>query len=897
MTKQSKLSALGHAAREYWKVYTAQVDLPEEEARTWLGLSQDVEETLASKIYELITSYADFEGIALESVSFAVSPTCPQPPVAVKWGNAQALLFPWLNLKEVTKEEFLHFCSDLFPDTLTVIVTPQFYSRDWGLVAQTARDVGIPVILVAPSDIDALAEYAWSITEMINYKVIRIILEGGVDADAAYSGWQIERFRQDIRKRRAKELLSLESVLASREDDPESWLDHPDAERLATTLTSSDFALIVGKSASGKTILALTVAGEFEKSDKRVWYVDIGNLTSKRAFSVGLSVFREVLRTQDEVFLVLDDLHTQASLSKPLVQFCTFLQKTSFGNRLKVIGICWPEFQQDYVGLVDGVHVLSVTASRMREALIHEFGRNLDAELVERIREQAGGDLFLLRLWLESSTESQIVDEIHLAERVWLARSRGLQGERAELHRLAFIAYLIGQYECDVPQSFLKSESGTSTSHIDELIRTKLLTRKGDLLSPPHRSFARLIANYLGQEGSVSAWLEAEGLARNKGAIFVRYLEAIDRSQIWSALKLIESGGAVGDSRSSQEHIKMILDIWNSADMLLRKMEEQQSEDPSWGRTLSSSFFACQAFSTVGQHSKAQGSIDFIRKCYYLSNGKMEIDLGQVSTVDDFEEIRKRMALEEKESDSPVRYGLETSDRIDIDLFHVNWLCGLALGAEAYVRTLGNGDLAELALAVENRMEEGGYFYPARVPWVSARVLMALSLCGRTIENSPVVAKVADWLLKQREKGGARSGACWLPGTDGWNSTLETTAMVVIALRSVGVDRRNQVLRQATGWIVEQKKDWIRAGNELDAAVALEAYLSVSGKWSEVRDQALYLAVWADAIALWRNATESAHRTQEQSCRAAQVAAFLIKAMWTTLRNDVPQLLVAFGIN
>jgi hypothetical protein len=137
----------------------------------------------------------------------------------------------------------------------------------------------------------------------------------------------------------------------------------------------------------------------------------------------------------------------------------------------------------------------------------------------------------------------------------------------------------------------------------------------------------------------------------------------------------------------------------------------------------------------------------------------------------------------------------------------------------------------------------------------------------------------------------------WLPGTDGWNSILETTAMIVIALRSVGVPKNNPVLRKATEWCTKRKADWTRPGNEMDGAFALEAYLSMTDNWSEVRSEALYLAEWANTISLWRNATESARRTQEESCRAAATAAYLIKGMWTTLRNDVPKLLVAFGVS
>ena len=48
-------------------------------------------------------------------------------------------------------------------------------------------------------------------------------------------------------------------------------------------------------------------------------------------------------------------------------------------------------------------------------------------------------------------------------------------------------------------------------------------------------------------------------------------------------------------------------------------------------------------------------------------------------------------------------------------------------------------------------------------------------------------------MLKSREEGGAREGIGWLPGTDGWNTYIETTGMVIIALLAVGIPNTNPI--------------------------------------------------------------------------------------------------------
>jgi hypothetical protein len=499
---------------------------------------------------------------------------------------------------------------------------------------------------------------------------------------------------------------------------------------------------------------------------------------------------------------------------------------------------------------------------------------------------------------LENSQSAAIANSEVLARKVWQERTKNVKVGQSELRRILAVSYLIGQYECDTSEAFLQNQTGASKKQISELVRAKLLVRKGEdgeLLSPPHRSFARFMLEYIGRNKETWGWLKSRGVAASPGQVLVNFLEAIDPSQIWSVLKLIEQGEALGTPSRTQEQIQAIAAVWKSTDRLLKKLEDQQLEDPTWGNAISSAFFACQALCTVGKYGEAKGSIDFLRTVYGTNDGRLEVDTRKLSTVSDFAEIKKRFAREEQIGAFDDRHNLESSENADMELFHANWASGLILGAEAYYKELSSKQLTELAIAVEKRVERGDFFYPARVPWATARVLLGLAECKRTVDNSPVVRRVADWLLRSREDGGARDGIGWNPGTGGWNTPMETTGMVISALLAVGVPGNNPIIRRAMDHLYAQKTQWTRAGNELDGAIALDSYLALTGDWVSVQDEALYLARWADTIALWRNATVEASKTQEQTCRAAATAAFLIKPMWVSLRKDVPELLMALG--
>ena len=158
-----------------------------------------------------------------------------------------------------------------------------------------------------------------------------------------------------------------------------------------------------------------------------------------------------------------------------------------------------------------------------------------------------------------------------------------------------------------------------------------------------------------------------------------------------------------------------------------------------------------------------------------------------LSTRDDFVQIQLAMHEEDMAAGNAPTFRWTPAANINIDCFHRMWVQGLILCAESSSdRPVVSLD--QLASLVESQQLKNGAFYPERVPWCTARVLLGLAACGKTVDTSPAVAMGVGWLLRDRADGGACTGGIWQSGTGRWNSTLETTGMVFLAIASVGHD-------------------------------------------------------------------------------------------------------------
>jgi hypothetical protein len=119
--------------------------------------------------------------------------------------------------------------------------------------------------------------------------------------------------------------------------------------------------------------------------------------------------------------------------------------------------------------------------------------------------------------------------------------------------------------------------------------------------------------------------------------------------------------------------------------------------------------------------------------------------------------------------------------------------------------------------------------------------------------------------------------------------------MVVMALAAVGIDVNDDRLATAREYLLTMQPHWTAPGQELDGALAAQAFLEAGGDWGDVAESAYMLSRWAQGEAFWQTATLRAQDTFAQGCRVAQIASHLVDIGWRAIASDLPAFLEALS--
>jgi hypothetical protein len=250
---------------------------------------------------------------------------------------------------------------------------------------------------------------------------------------------------------------------------------------------------------------------------------------------------------------------------------------------------------------------------------------------------------------------------------------------------------------------------------------------------------------------------------------------------------------------------------------------------------------------------------------------------------------------EEDRSQGFINWSGMRAEDVDLGRFHRVWVLGLLLGLEGTALRRDEDAIISLKRIAEINQEADGSFYPARVPWLTARVVWGLCRCGDNYYSSATVKRACDWLRTSTPDGPYSFGA-WASGTGTWNSELMTTAMCVSALGQAGVPIHDSVLRASVAYLRSRKSEWAQPGGEIETAAALEAFLLVGGRWREVGKELSQLLKWARDRSLWLEASKLASDSHTESGKVPFVATELVAIVWATVKRELPLLFEGLGI-
>lgn len=742
------------------------------------------------------------------------------------------------------------------------------------------------VVTFFPGDIDAVASGKAEVLDLVQFKLYRRLVLDKPDAATLFDDRLFEEYLT-AKASSAVRVGDLQAVGHTAAADDHLLVDHPLLGRVQAAIERGRSCLLVGPSSSGKSVLAFQVGKSLLLRGKSVGYLNLGLVDSTPAplFDAIASPPNESARS----LLIVDDLQSNPSIARYVLALSSAVRRATVGSPPAVLAVSWVDFSADAITWFDDCLPVAVRSHQIRQRIAARYQKLLAKEDIDAILGFSGDDVFLLRLFLDQSVDRGVrIAPNQLAQLVWEARTKGSDIGDEEARRVGLVAAALGRFDIAASPGFLRHESRTMDAAIQGLVRSGLLRRQQANLSLGHRSLATLLADWLGQAGGWAA-LSHIGGAATTGTVVLDYLRSLGSSLAVDSLRALQARAGFKDRPRLNKRAVALVEIWDAFNAVLERIEHQEANDPTWDNVPSSAMFAVTALAEVGRIHLARNSIAFLRRHWRLPNGVLEITTAGLSTIEDFVQIQRAMA--EEDADIGSSGGLLAGE-IDIERFHRTWFLGLVLCTEAAAQNRQT-PLGRVVSAVEREQLPSGAFYPERVPWCTARVLLGLAACGRTVDTSPAVASAVKWLLRDRSEGGACSGGVWHSGTGAWNSSDETTGMVLLALAASGHDCSDPQLEPAQTFLLSQKSRWTAPGRELEGALVIQALLDTGGSWDDVATETQALSRWAKGEAFWQSATRSAKDSLNQSCRVAQIASHLVSIGWTAIRTDLPAFLDA----
>jgi hypothetical protein len=775
-------------------------------------------------------------------------------------------------------------------DAVCMCVVPDAREAIWPLLDEPDLVGAATLIPLYPMDMDALARADISVMHAIEYKLIRRLVFDNPDQATQLHDQLLADYKVARLSVKSSYTRPLKDVISDRSDDFRQMIPHPELESVVGNLQREFDCLLSGASSSGKTVLGLEAAERLLLNGNSARYINLGTTKSP---PVGLvdELWANPAEYPHLSLTVIDDLQSNPQLAR-YVLACSDAAKRVCEPGAVHLAICWADYASEAMAWFAGARHFGLKSGQLAPALVARYAGEITRERLDRIVSLVGDDLLLLGLVLEQAKSSGVANLGEVAAHIWRLRTDGAEIPDAEMRRIGLVTGSLGRYDIATPIQFLVHEADASEQSVQVLIATGLLRRRADLVLLGHRSLCALLADWLEEEG---AWadLEERHSVGDPLQVVHDYLRSLSPGDTVAALRALQARAGFRSTSHMNRRATALASIWSAFNAVAERIEQQQSTDPTWGTNPASAMFSTAALIETGKAQQAKASLEFLRRHWHLDAGEFRIDARDLSTADDFDEIGKRMADEDHLLPA-LQPGQQSASRIDVSRFHSTWVMGLILCAEG--ATDGNYvPLDVLACAAESAALPNGAFYPERVPWCSARVLIGLAACGRRESSSGAVRKAVDWMLSSADEGGAQREGVWHSGTGSWNTQLETTCMVLVALAAVGHDLSDSRMRTAREFVESQRFQWTAPGYEVDGAFAIQAFLDTGGEWARVVPEAQQLAQWVQAEALWRGLTRSSKESLQQSCTVAQIASQLINIGWTAIRSDLPDFLNALA--
>lgn len=568
-----------------------------------------------------------------------------------------------------------------------------------------------------------------------------------------------------------------------------------------------------------------------------------------------LDLLKIFLEYGTDCSLLIDDLQCDIEFARKLLSFICVNKNNIKKRNLHIFLTSWSSLLQTEEFSAYSKQLPTITTKPQK--FINMMKDKIDDQTLLDI---CGDNLAListaLRLKRSNLKRGDTASYVHELFRCFVQTSD--EKKLTIIHVLA----VLGTYEFEAPISFVKTFGALE---LDTIITAKVI---GESIFLAHRTVSNFIARYIESEGKCSLYQRKE--------IIKKYINYIDNRKKWKALLHL-----IGEN--DQTDVLSVSPIWNLMYEFQNNLKRQTKIDPSWDNTPSSMYFVISTAEMLGVVDEYRDVIDALCANFSLREGRTEIRYDILKTTVDFVKIKERM-IEEDRIHFSSEY--ESGESINLLAIHRNWLYGLLMGLKSVLVDHGYQNLIK---NVEDELimsqDESGYWYPKRVPWVTARILIGLAEAGYSIKDE-CIRKGVKYLTSvvQNSK--------WEAHTGGWNNVFETSSLCLEALIKCGVDCDKDLPRDVTDYLLSNSQIWMSENYEIDGATTACALLKILG----IQESLLYYIneLASRNIHNIVDTTGQLDYNNTQSCKTTQIAYYVIELCWYILEKDISSLLDDF---
>jgi len=238
-------------------------------------------------------------------------------------------------------------------------------------------------------------------------------------------------------------------------------------------------------------------------------------------------------------------------------------------------------------------------------------------------------------------------------------------------------------------------------------------------------------------------------------------------------------------------------------------------DDDTWAKAISSQYFLiglAKALNLTGQKDYLNLLDRFLSSFHYNIKGELILEKGHILiTPEETEKIIHFMKEEDTKDNYYTQSEKMKAENIDGTQMHNNYHYGLTLRIASSEKIQVLSEIKKVAIdkliKSNNCLDEYGGWYPYRIPWITARILISFKECDQSDidANFMIIQRALESLIRRiyMEK-------YWRSGVGIWVSKWESTALCLEALDRWDYVKQNETkIKKVLRHVIENQKEWM----------------------------------------------------------------------------------------